>query len=570
MLASSLVVISVMLSNAILTKGASVQMNLYCDERADDVNTELVRIEDDVGALSRWAESKIPDSDVIIEDSELRDSIVADADDLIRFMTSDNDIIQGAYIHYTLDVTGVTDREEGVYYTRNENGEFEIIPFTQSEIEQDPVADYWYYGPIRNKEALWTEPYYDGSAEDYLISYIQPIFIDDMPVAIIGIDISFTKLLTWVDSLSYGDSGYMYLKSADGSFHYHVDDLVNDEMHSDEKDIIIITNEQLMNQDNSGNELIRYYYNNTDRVMAFVTLRNGMKFVLCDSYDDIFSERNNAIFLMVAVSVILAIVLGIIATVMALRITEPLQKLTFAATEISGGNYDVILPPEKKNEVGELSKAFRIAIDKIRAREEDNKALVALQHRRIAENTEMMKKQSSDLVHMKNLAYADSLTGIKNKTAYDDTIAHIDEQIRNGTAEFAVLMCDLNYLKLINDNLGHQYGDQALKRAAHILCVSFPMSSVFRIGGDEFVVIPSGIEYVKLTEHMENLRMILEEERESSEELEKRVSISVGSAIFNRRADHSYQDVFDRADKQMYEEKQRIHARDGYTGGIRN
>ena len=569
LLASSLVAISVMLSNDILTKGAAVQMNLYCEERGDDIDAEFVRIEDAVGALSRWTESKIPDSNTISEDSELRDSIVDDADDLIRFMTSDNDFIQGAYIHYTLDVTGVTDREEGVYYSRNENGIFEIIPFTQSEIEQDPVADYWYYGPIRNKAALWTEPYYDGSAEDYLISYIQPVFIDDMPVAIIGIDISFTRLLAWVDSLTYGNSGYMYLKSADGSFHYHIDDLRNEELHSDEEDIVV-TNEEIMNQNSTGDELIRYYYNNTDRVMAFVTLRNGMKFVLCDSYDDIFSERNNAIFLMISVSVGLAVVLGIIATVMALHITEPLRKLTFAATEISGGNYDVVLPPEKKNEVGELSKAFRIAIDKIRAREEDNKALVAIQNRRIAEDTETMKKQIRDLVNMKNLAYADSLTGIKNKTAYDDTIAYIDEQIRNGTAEFAVLMCDLNYLKLINDKLGHQYGDQALKRAAHILCVSFPMSSVFRIGGDEFVVIPSGIEYLTLKEHLENLKMILDEERESSEELEKRVSISVGSAVFNRRSDRSYQDVFDRADKQMYEDKKRIHARDGYTGGIRN
>ena len=569
LLATSLVVISALLSNKILTKGAAAQMNLFCEERGDDLDTELLRIEDAVGALSRWTQNKIPDVDTITEDKDLRDMIVRDADDLIHFMTEDNEFIQGAYIHYTLDITGVTDRDEGVYYTRDENGDFKIIPFAQSEIEEDPVAEFWYYGPIRNRDALWTKPYYDQSVEDYLISYVQPVFIDDTPVAIIGIDISFTKLLNWIDSLRYRETGYMYLKEPDGSAHYHLDDLVNDELHSDNEEIII-ENAGLMYQDNTGNELIRYYYKNADRVMAFVTLRNGMKFVLCDGYDSIYSERKNAVVLMSSVSVALAIGLAIVTAIMATRITDPLRKLTDAATRISGGDYDVVLPPEKPNEVGELSRAFRLAIDKIRSREEDNKVLVASQSRRIEKAAETLKKQNSDLITLKNLAYADSMTGVKNKTAYDDTTGYIDEQIKAGTAEFAVLMCDLNYLKLINDNLGHQAGDSALKRAAKILCMAFPMSSVFRIGGDEFVVIPSGIEYATLKDHLENLRLILEEERESSDDIEKRVSISVGSAVFNRRTDHSYHDVFERADKQMYEEKQRIHARDGYTSGARN
>lgn len=565
-LATSLVVISALLANKILTKGAATQMNLFCEERADDLDTELLRIEDAVGALSRWTQNKIPDVDTISVDEELRDTIVRDADDLIRFMTEDNEFIQGAYIHYTIEVTGITDREEGVYYTRDENGEFMIFPFTQVEITEDPVAEYWYYGPIRNKEAMWTKPYYDGSVGDYLISYVCPVFIDDTPVAIIGIDIDFTTLLEWIDSLKYRETGYMYLKEADGSAHYHIDDLLRNEFHGDGEDTVI-ENADLMYQDNTGNDLIRYYFRNTDRVMSYVTLRNGMKFVLCDGYDSIYSERKNAVALMCSVSVGLTIVLAVVTAVMASRITDPLRKLTDAATRISGGDYDVVLPPEKNNEVGELSKAFRLAIDKIRAREEDSRARVASQSRRIEKAAETLKKQKSDLVALKNLAYADSLTGVKNKTAYDDTTGYIDEQIKAGTAEFAVLMCDLNYLKLINDHLGHQAGDRTLQRAAKILCMAFPMSSVFRIGGDEFVVIPSGIEYAKLDDHLENLKLILEEEKEASDKLETRISISVGSAVYDRSIDHCYHDVFERADKMMYEDKQQIHARDGYSSG---
>ena len=568
LLATSLVIISAALVNELLSQGAVTQMNLFCEERADDLDTELLRIEDAVGALSRWTANKVPDVSTITEDEQLRDSIVRDADDLIRFMTADNEFIQGAYIHYTLDITGATDREEGVYYTRGEDGQFGIIPFTQSEIEQDPVAEDWYYGPIRSGKAVWTKPYFDGSVDEYLISYVQPIFIDDTPVAIIGIDINFSRLLEWVDTLKYGDSGYMYLKEADGSVHYHIKDLGKNDFHSDSEDMLI-EHVELMDKEKTEDALVRYYYHGEDRVMAFFTLRNGMKFVLCDGYDSIFTERTNAIILMSSVSVGIAIVFAIVAAIMASRITNPLLKLTSAATEISEGNYDVILPPEKNNEVGELSRSFRLAIDKIRARENDNKALLDAQNRRIEMTTETLNKQNSDLVALKNLAYVDSLTGVKNKTAYDDTTGYINEQIRSGTAEFAVLMCDLNYLKLINDNFGHKAGDLALKRAAKILCMTFPMSSVFRIGGDEFVVILTGVEYSRLDEHVATLKDLLDKERQSTDDLDKRVSISVGSAVFERGTDHTYQNVFDRADQLMYEEKLRIHAHDGRSSALR-
>ena len=94
-------------------------------------------------------------------------------------MTEGNDFIQSAYIHYTLDVTGPVDRDEGTYYSRDEDGTFITIPFTQQEIAEDPVSEYWYYAPIRNRKALWTEPYYDGSIDDYLITYVEPVFLEE-------------------------------------------------------------------------------------------------------------------------------------------------------------------------------------------------------------------------------------------------------------------------------------------------------------------------------------------------------------------------------------------------------
>ena len=138
----------------------------------------------------------------------------------------------------------------------------------------------------------------------------------DEVAAIIGIDISFTRLLKWVDTLKYQETGYMYLKEADGSAHYHYSDLDLDHMHTDEEDQIT-ENGELMSQPRTGGALVRYTFQGRDRAMAFVTLRNGMKFVLCDGYDSVFKARNRAINIMIWVSVAMTTVLAAIAALMA-------------------------------------------------------------------------------------------------------------------------------------------------------------------------------------------------------------------------------------------------------------
>lgn len=65
-----------------------------------------------------------------------------------------------------------------------------------------------------------------------------------------------------------------------------------------------------------------------------------------------------------------------------------------------------------------------------------------------------------------------------------------------------VIVCDVNGLKFVNDTLGHAAGDEYIRQACHIVCRHFKHSPVYRIGGDEFVVVPHG-------EDLENYRDIL-------------------------------------------------------------
>ena len=84
---------------------------------------------------------------------------------------------------------------------------------------------------------------------------------------------------------------------------------------------------------------------------------------------------------------------------------------------------------------------------------------------------------------LKEMSYKDSLTGLKNRRAFNDDI---DKQTEGS---LGLVYCDLNGLKQVNDERGHKAGDEYLIRFANMLASSFPNDAIYRISGDEFAVM---------------------------------------------------------------------------------
>jgi diguanylate cyclase (GGDEF)-like protein len=158
--------------------------------------------------------------------------------------------------------------------------------------------------------------------------------------------------------------------------------------------------------------------------------------------------------------------------------------------------------------------------------------------------------------YMDMLAYQDSLTRVKNKAWYDKTKERVDEDIENGHAEFAIVMIDLNCLKSINDNYGHERGNEYIFGSCHQICVTYQHSPVFRVGGDEFVVLLEKNDYNN-REALLGLLMAAFEESANDESKQpwERYSAAIGMAEFDPSQDLGMDDVFKRADKLMYDNK---------------
>ena len=165
------------------------------------------------------------------------------------------------------------------------------------------------------------------------------------------------------------------------------------------------------------------------------------------------------------------------------------------------------------------------------------------------------RMQEERLEHMRSLADVDALTGVKNKHAYLEAEALLDRQIvEQSISPFAIVMCDVNDLKKVNDTAGHQAGDELLINACKTICDVFKHSPVFRIGGDEFTVIAQGDDYAQLEDRLAEMRDHNEQALQSGEAV-----IAFGAAWY--RGDASVDTVFDRADRNMYENKNRLKLR---------
>lgn len=150
-------------------------------------------------------------------------------------------------------------------------------------------------------------------------------------------------------------------------------------------------------------------------------------------------------------------------------------------------------------------------------------------------------------------ATQDPMTGVKNKRAWQDAEKRLDEEIKVGAADFAVVVCDVNNLKQLNDTIGHEAGDSLIIRASRHICQIFKHSPVYRIGGDEFTVILEGTDLTNYESLLTEFYAGMAAQPQGST-AEPPVSIALGISHYTQ-GDTSFSDVFHRADEAMYQKK---------------
>lgn len=202
----------------------------------------------------------------------------------------------------------------------------------------------------------------------------------------------------------------------------------------------------------------------------------------------------------------------------------------------------------RKDEIGEIYNSIRA-----------NQIQIVDYIRNITEMKEDLSEKDMKISKLSMESFKDALTSVGNKGAYLKKMS----ELNNSNGNYAIVMVDINDLKKINDVYGHKAGDSYIQGCCKLVCKAFRHSPIYRIGGDEFVVIAENQDYANRTMCLEMLKdaFIKSEQRQNAMPWEK-LSASFGMAE-HTSDDTSAEMVFKRADRAMYEEKEKFKETNG-------
>ena len=202
-----------------------------------------------------------------------------------------------------------------------------------------------------------------------------------------------------------------------------------------------------------------------DREVAVLLLR---------SVDEVLAPYQDLqrTLMFIALCGVLAMTAGSLMT--AQRVTVPLQQLSASAQRLGQGDFSQPVPNAGPDEVGDLARNFEAMRQAAQAREG----------------------------HIRQLAYWDPLTGLPNRAQFMETAGALLTGSVARREPCAILMLDLDRFKLINDVMGHDFGDRVLKKMADRLRLGVLRSTdvVARLSGDEFAFCLHGLNAIEADE----------------------------------------------------------------------
>ena len=421
---------------------------------------------------------------------------------------------------------------------------YSYLSVQENDAEQyyDYTKSAWYPKALETDGIFYTDLYTDSEGRGLTVTVGSPVYDDagEFQGAICA-DIGITTLYDEMISMDLGEGSYSF--ALDSDRHVISPDAadVSKEEYTglEEADLDILTagGSGILERNDSF-----YIYTPVERI-GWTLCSRVPKSLIMENISEV--DRSLSIAWVVFVLVAAVAMLGAIVASRksAASITKPIEKLGEDMETIAKGELDHKSVPVRNDEVGDMSNRLNEMVETLKATMEDLS----------------FSKQHAE--KMSELANKDALTGVRNRTSYDNHMRILQRELEEGNTRFGLMMADLNDLKHINDTYGHDKGNTAIRKLGAMLCDVFVHSPVFRIGGDEFILILKGRDYDSCAELAAEFYRRLDElgKNDSLAEWEK-ISAAIGYALYDEKLDRTAEDVSIRADKAMYDRKKEMKA----------
>ena len=470
-------------------------VKVTCENEATKVNAIFDGMEKSVRIMENYVLSFFESSEDVSDPNKQNEALKF-ADEMFVNVAKDTD---GAIAYYLRLDPEISNSTTGIFFSKMNGGDeyVRLQPTDLSLYDKDDTEHVgWFWQPYEAGKPIWMAPYYNQNNDVLMISFVVPLYHENVFIGVVGMDFDYTVLTEIIRGIRIYENGFAHLE-LDGA---------------------------VIQDGSDGKEKI----GNSGEYMRFSeSLANGMLLVLSADYDDIRRIRYDIGFKIVFIVFSFALAFAFLVAFLVKRIVKPLKELTDASVKLSRGDYNVEIARSNVREINLLSTAFENMAVNLRVYQE-------FQH---------------------NLSHRDSLTGLRNTTSFKSWMVEFDTQIQSGNTSFGVAVFDINNLKEINDTYGHIYGNELIVTASKIICDTFKRSPVFRIGGDEFCVILQSRDLEDKQALFKDFDSTCSATYVVKENVRFPVSVAKGFSKYDPAKDSCFSDVFERADSEMYKNK---------------
>lgn len=195
-----------------------------------------------------------------------------------------------------------------------------IEKFSKEEFYPSNSDMNWYYNPVNEKKAIWSDPHTDKSSDNMRIAYTKPIYVDDKLIGVVAVDLFFDDYKNMINQVSVYENGHAFLLNKDGNY-------LVDKNYSDNENITSILGDKIdVISKDSG---IEYYKkDNKNSILAYSKLINGNIMAITAEEEHIFSNINKSIKLAIAITFVVCIIVAGIALIIGRRISNPIIFIT--------------------------------------------------------------------------------------------------------------------------------------------------------------------------------------------------------------------------------------------------
>lgn len=498
---------------------SGIMLSKGCENQAAALNKQIELVEQSVRNIYDISEKIRPSLDDL-KDQAVAEQYIQQIQDTVITIADNTNGAMAVYYRLNPDIT--LSGTSGFFYIRNvENMQFEANEIT--DLYQYDPSDMehvgWYYIPVWAGKAVWMDPYYNANLDVEMISYVVPVYDGPTLVGVVGMDISFDMLIEIAEAVNIYKSGGAVLGSINNSrFYYSQCDLWGDS----------IPNEiySLFQGSESAESVFTCTVNGEKYCLYFVTLENRMKFLVYANRNEVYAQAASSI--VISGLIFLAVFSATLALSLKVgrKIVTPIRNITDATQKYADGEWDAQVTCDTEDELQLLTENITI----------------------------MARKTKGYIDYIKDLAKKDGLTGLRNKAAYLSYEKKINEEYVPNNRPYALIVFDLNNLKSVNDNYGHEKGDELIQSAGKMICRYFCHSPIFRIGGDEFVAVIDGGDY----ENRHEIVAAFQRQMELSRYSEDFMNVCIACGIADSFEGMKNEDLFAIADQKMYENKKHL------------